>query len=217
MQIGNQVGLVIDEHRSTKFKNSIKELIMRNIRSFLGLMTLALTFALPSHKAAAQPMMGGMGQGGMGQGGMGNMRGMGAMMGNPAQRAQMQVDSLRDSLAVTNDAEWDVISPRLLKVVQLKSDNSIAEIGRMMTPMMAMMGGMGGAANFLGVQPDPAADALHAALDNNGTAAQVKAALAKFREAKKQKQAELTKAQDALKEVLSIRQEATLAVSGYLE
>jgi hypothetical protein len=191
-------------------KNFIKEMIMKNLRSLLGLMTLAVAFAMSGHKVMAQ---GGFG-GGPGGGG-----GFGAMMGDPAQRAQMQVNALRDSLAVTNDAEWNVIAARLLKVVQLKSDNSMAEISKMMAPMMAMMGGGpgGGIANLLGIQPDRSADALQQALDNHGTLEQVKAALARFREAKKQKQAELTKAQDFLKEVLSIRQEAALVAAGYLE
>jgi hypothetical protein len=199
---------------------------MRNFKFMPVLMTLALAFALSGQRAAAQGGFGGAGPNGGGgnfggAGGMGGRGGFGAMMGDPAQRAQMQVDSLRESLAVTNDAEWNIISQLLLKVVQLKSEQSIAEISRMVAPMMAMMGGgrggMGGAANFLGVQPDPSADALQLALDGHGTVAQVKAALARFRDAKKQKQDALAKAQDALKAVLSARQEAVLALAGYLE
>jgi hypothetical protein len=193
----------------------MKEITMKNFKSWIGLVTLSLAFALSGHKAAAQGGFGGRGGGG---------GAFGRMMGDPAQRAQAQVDALHDPLAVTNDAEWNIIAQRLLKVVQLKSDNSIAEIARMAAPFMAMMGGgmggmggMGGAANLFGVQPDPTADALQQALDGNGTVAQVKAALAKFREAKKQKQAALAQAQDALKEVLSVRQEAVLALAGYLE
>ena len=88
----------------------------------------------------------------------------------------------------------------------------------MMSSMMAQFGGgMPGGANPLGGTPDPAADTLQQALDGHGTVAQVKAALAKFRAAKQQKQAELTKAQEALKQVLTVRQEAALALAGYLE
>ena len=102
---------------------------MKNFKWLSGLVTLSLAFALSGHKAVAQ--------GGFGGGGMGGRGGFGAMMGDPAQRAQMQVDSLRESLAVTNDAEWNIISQLLLKVVQLKSEQSIAEIARMAAPMMA--------------------------------------------------------------------------------
>jgi hypothetical protein len=190
---------------------------MKKVLSFFTLTTLALAVALSGDKAVAQGGGGYRGGGGgMGAGGGGG-GGFRALMGDPTQRAQMQVDSLRDSLAVTNDADWNVISQLLLKVVQLKSEDSIAEIAKMATPMMAMMGGMGGGANLFGVQPDPTADALQQALDGNGTVAQVKAALAKFREAKKQKQAALAKAQEDLKAVLSVRQEAALALAGYLE
>ena len=186
---------------------------MNNLKSLLSLMTLALAFAVSGQQAAAQ---GGF-PGGGGPGGGGGFRNL---MGDPTQRAQMQVNSLRDSLEVTNDAEWNVISPRLLKVVQLKSDRIHGRIGRMAAPMMAMMGGARSRwapPRFLGLQPDPSADALQQALDGHRHAAQVKAALARFREVKKQKQVELAKAQDALKEVLSVRQEAALALAGYLE
>jgi hypothetical protein len=174
---------------------------MKKLQHLVPMTALALTLALSSNKAAAQP-------------------GMGGPMGDPKQMAQMQVDGLRDSLAVTNDDEWKVISPRLLKVVQIKSEIFTADMMRMMAPMMARMGGdgrMGGGANPFGGRPDPSADALQKTLDGNAPGAEVKAALARFRDSKKQKQAELTKAQDALKEVLNNRQEAVLALAGYLE
>ena len=212
---------------------------MKKFSSWFTLSVLALAFALSGHKAAAQPDLGGPagpGGGGYMNGGGGYMGGGGggglrAILGDPTQRAEMQVDSLRDTLAVTNDAEWDVISPRLLKVVQLKSENSMAEASRMVAPLTAWMGagaggmggnirgmgGVGGIMGMLGIQSDPSADALQQALDGQGSVAQVKAALAKFRAAKQQRQAELTKAQDALKAVLSVRQEAALALAGYLE
>jgi hypothetical protein len=183
---------------------------MKKFTSFLGFTALTLAFTFSGYDAAAQA-------GGFGGGGGGG--GIGAMMGDSTQRAQMQVTALRDSLAVTNDLEWNVIAARLTKVVQLKTDDSVAALTRMMAPMIAQFaGGMQGGANPLGGgATDPSASALQTALDNKASTAQVKAALEKFRDAKKQKQAELAKAQDALKEVLSVRQEAALALAGYLE
>jgi hypothetical protein len=190
---------------------------MKKLTFSLGLATLALAFVFFAHDAAAQ--QGGFGGGNFGGGAGGGGGGFASMMGDPTQRAQTQVDALRDTLAVTNDAEWAVISPRLLKVVQLKSDDTMAEVSRMMASMMAQFGGgmPGRASPFGSSTPDPSADALQQALDGNGTVAQVKAALAKFRDAKKQKQAALAQARDALKEVLSLRQEAALTLAGYLE
>ena len=182
---------------------------MKKFTSFPGLAALALAFALAGLNAAAQPPGGG---GGGGRGGFGGM------MGDSTQRTQMQVTALRESIGVTNNDEWAVISPRLLKVVQLKSDQSMADISRMIAPMMAQFGGgMPADANPFGATPDAAADALKNAVDKKAPIAEVKAALAKFREAKAQRQAEMTKAQDDLKAVLSVRQEAALVSAGYLE
>jgi len=212
----------MDGHRNNIFKNPAKELIMKEFKSLVSVASLALALAFAACNALAQPGFGGGGFGG-GGGGVGGRNGFFAALTDPAQRAQMQVDSLRDSLAVTNDAEWNVIAARLMKVVQIKSDIAMAEVVRMMTPLMAMMPGgiganmLGGGANPFGGAADPSADALQKALDNSAPSADVKAALAKFRESKKLKLAELTKAQDALKEVLSVRQEAALALAGYLE
>ena len=98
----------------------------------------------------------------------------------------------------------------------------MAEIGRMSAPMMAMMGGGAGGGRgtqtFSAYQAGPVRRRFATGFGRpSAPSAQVKAALARFREVKKQKQAELAKAQDALKEVLSVRQEAALALAGYLE
>jgi hypothetical protein len=66
-------------------------------------------------------------------------------------------------------------------------------------------------------QPDPSADSLRNAIDNNAPNAQVKAALDKFRDSRKQKQAELSKAQEDLRSVLTVRQEAALVLGGMLD
>jgi hypothetical protein len=45
----------------------------------------------------------------------------------------------------------------------------------------------------------------------------LKAAIARFREARRQKQADLLKAQEELRNLLTIRQEATLILAGMLD
>jgi hypothetical protein len=210
--------------------NLIKEPNMKNFRFLLFLAALALAIALSGLQAGAQPDNGGGGYngggyGGYGAGGAGGAGGLRNLLGDPAQRTQMVVDGLRDTLMVTNDDEWSVIAPRLLKVVQLRSDSSTDDVSRMVSSFASRFGGGaggragagGGLANLLGTQPDPAADALRAALEGNGSVAQIKAALANYRAVKQQKQAEMAKAQAALKEVLTVRQEATLTLAGYLE
>ena len=116
-------------------------------------------------------------------------------------------------------SEWGVIEERLSKVVRVKMES-------MFSGGMGMMGGMrrggngpgGGFRGFPGfAQPDPDAENLQKTIESNAPGAQIKSALTKLREARKQKQAELTQAQEELRKVLTVRQEATLVLSGVLD
>src|SRR5436190_640126 len=79
-------------------------------------------------------------------------------------------------------------------------------------------GAGGGMRRFPGLgQPDPDTDGLQKALDGDAPSAQVKAALAKLRDTRRQKQAELSKAQEDLRGVLTMRQEAALVLAGMLD
>ena len=68
---------------------------------------------------------------------------------------------------------------------------------------------------FMG-EPSPESEALQQAIDSKAAAEELKAKLAKVREARKAKQAKLDKAQDDLRQVLSMRQEAIAVVNGLL-
>jgi len=145
---------------------------------------------------------------------------------DPQQIQQMMqrrmLESFRDQLAVTNDAEWGVIEGRLTKVARMKMES-------MFSAGMGMMGGMrrgggdngpagGGFRGFAGLFPsDPDVEILQKAIESNAPSAQIQSALAKLREARKQKQAELAKAQADLRSVLTTRQEAALVVAGMLD
>ena len=132
---------------------------------------------------------------------------------------QRMMDYFRQQLAVTNDDEWGVIQERLSKVMKLRTE-ALMSGGAGMMAGMRRNGGNGGA-GFRGFQalsqPDPTADSLRNAIDNNAPNAQVKAALDKFRDSQKQKQAELAKAQEDLRSVLTVRQEAALVLGGMLQ
>jgi hypothetical protein len=135
---------------------------------------------------------------------------------------QRMMDNFRERLVVTNDAEWGVIEERLSKIVRLRMG--------IMFSGMGLMGGMrfggpgggngtgGGLGGFPGLgQPDPDAENLQKTIESNAPSAQIKSALAKLRETRKQKRAELAKAQEELRNVLTVRQEATLVLSGMLD
>ena len=132
---------------------------------------------------------------------------------------QRIMDNLREQMGVTNDTEWSVIKDRLAKVTRLRTET-------MLSTAMGMMGGMrrgpngpgGGFPGFAALgKPDPDVERLQNYVDSNAPTEQIKTALDKLREARKQKQAELAKAQDDLRLVLTVRQEAILVVSGMLD
>jgi hypothetical protein len=64
--------------------------------------------------------------------------------------------------------------------------------------------------------PSPEAEALQKAIDGKASNAEMKAAIAKYQESRKAKQAELEKAQADLRKVLSLRQEAVAMLDGLL-
>jgi hypothetical protein len=67
------------------------------------------------------------------------------------------------------------------------------------------------------MQSTPEADALQTALDSNAPKDQVKTALENLRAARQRQKDELAKAQNELREMLTLRQEATLVSLGILD
>ncbi len=132
---------------------------------------------------------------------------------------QRMMESFREQLAVTNDAEWGIIEQRLSKVARLRMEATMTAGAGMMGGMRRSggggQGGMRGFGAFL--QQDTDTKNLQDAVDNNAPAAQLNAAITKLREVRKQKQAELVNAQEELRKVLTTRQEATLILAGMLD
>ena len=144
-------------------------------------------------------------------------------LGSTNAKAQVNdeiLEAQRKSLSVTNDDEWKVISPKLLRVVQLKMEAHFVEA--LSLSYGTSMGGFGGfgsseamarALAFHGplhAAPDPVEDALRKALDDEAPKADLNAAVAGVEAARQQKQADLTQAQSALRQVLAPRQAAVL-------
>jgi len=77
-------------------------------------------------------------------------------------------------------------------------------------------GGPGGPGGFMR-EASPEMDALRKAIDSDASPADIKAKLAELRAARKKKEAELEKAQDQLREILSPRQEAIAVTLGLLK
>ena len=185
---------------------------MKTLKQLFVLSAAIAVLGLGGQNASAQP------NGGGGNFGNGNF---------DPQQLQQQIqqrllDNLRQQLDITNDAEWGAVEPLILKVGQ---DWMSSTLGGGLGGLRGMFGNRGGGQGGRGRsladlslgQPDPTADALRNAIDANAPTEQLKAALARYREAQKRKADELAKNREELRQVLTIRQEAILVSMGILD
>ena len=155
--------------------------------------------------------------GNQGGGNAGGRRRGGGPGGNfdPAQMQQRFMDNIREDLNFTNDTDWNAVQPLVQKVLDARRD--VGAGGGMMRMFRRNRGGQGGPGGGRGGmfgQPSPEEDALQKAIDDNAPAGQIKDALSKYRASVKAKQAKLEAAQDELKKVLSVKQEAQAELLG---
>lgn len=155
---------------------------------------------------------------------------------DPAQMRQRMMDRMREQMAVTDDAEWKAISDRIAKVMDARR-----ALGGMGGPGGGMGfggppgmrerpaggpgagpgqvregGGPQGPGGFMR-EASPELDALRKAVQAQAPNAEIKAKLAELRAARAKKEADLASAQDELKQVLSVRQEAVAVTLGLLK
>ncbi len=152
--------------------------------------------------------------------GQGNAPGRG-MMGDPAQMQKMMEQRLKETLEL-NDEEWSVIGPKVMKVFEL-SMSSRGNPGRMMMGRPGMQppnsnrrrGGMPGMQES---PVDTAMQELQTLLEKKDASVDdIKAKVIKIRKAKEKVQQENTSAQKELRELLTVKQEATLIAMGMLD
>ncbi len=129
------------------------------------------------------------------------------------------LSSIRERLEVTDDEEWKLISSRLLKVSELRraSGGGMAFGGRG-GPPPGGAGGGGDRTSSRGTRGGgpPEMELLSSALRDKLPDAEIKMRLDRLREARKANEANLAKAQDELRAVLSVRQEAVAVMFGLL-
>jgi hypothetical protein len=147
------------------------------------------------------------------QGGPGGNRG-GRGNFDPAQMREFIMERAKEYLEVTDEAEWKVLEPMIWKVTEARmaaftGGRGFGRGGRGGPSGDNNRGGFGG-------QSNTAAEALQKAIDAKASNAETKAALDKFVADRKAKQAELEKAQAALRKVLTPRQEAIATLNGLL-
>ncbi|MGH7953132.1 MAG: hypothetical protein ACREFE_14620 [Limisphaerales bacterium] len=151
-------------------------------------------------------------------GGPGGGRGRGNF--DPAQFQQRMMDNIKDQLGFTNDTDWGAVQPLVQKVMDARRDLGNGGMGMRMMFRRNRGGNNdnngGRRGGFFGT-PSPEAEALQTAIDNNAPTAQIKDALAKYEASQKAKQAKLKQAQDNLRQVLSVKQEAQATLLGLLD
>ena len=179
-----------------------------------GLILSTSTGSLLAQNDAPAPQQGGQG----GQGGPGGRQGRGNF--DPEQMRQRMMERFREQLGVKDDGEWSLIEARIKKINESRMGRGFGGFGGPGGPGGGP-GGQGGPGGRQGRggfgQPNPDAEALQAALDSGASADDIKAKLTAYRAAAKQKEAQLEKAQDELRQLLSVRQEARAVLMGLLK
>jgi hypothetical protein len=145
-------------------------------------------------------------------------------MFDPEQMRQMMEQRMKEILGATDD-EWKVLGPRVMKVQELSRQTSGPGRGMMMMFGRGMRGGPGGnrpggpmGMNRELTETEKAQEQLQTLLEDTATTPdKIKEQLTKLRAAREKDKAELAKAQKSLREVLTLRQEATLVLMGMLD
>ena len=160
---------------------------------------------------------------------------------DPEEMRQRMSERMREQFGVTDDAEWKIIEGKIQKVTEARR----AVGGGMGFGAMGgfsvrggrgpgggggdqaagggdgnrRRGGGGGGGGFGGFGGEPSAEVqdLQKAVDAKASADEIKTKLAKVREARKANEAKLESAQEDLKKVLSVRQEAVAVMMGLLK
>lgn len=184
---------------------------MMRLNRLLALAGVAAALGVSSGQLAAQENQGDRPQ----REGRGNF--------DPEQMRQRMAERLREQLDVKSDDEWKIISERIEKVTQARRELGGGGFG-MFGPGRGGRGAPGGGDAQAG-EPgrrrgfgdrSPEAEALQKALEAQASTEEIKAKLAKYREARKEKEAKLEQAQEELRKVLTVRQEAAAVLAGLL-
>lgn len=142
--------------------------------------------------------------------------------GDPSQFRQMVIDDMHDKMDVKDDAEWNVIAEAIGKVFDARMEIGLPRMGGFFRGRRPgggdnnSNGDQGGQQRRRGFQ-SPEAEDLQKSIDAKAPADEIKAKLAKLREATKVREAKLEKAQEDLKKLLTSRQEAIAVVAGLVK
>ena len=141
---------------------------------------------------------------------------------DPEQMRARMMERYREAFEVKDDAEWKLVEGRITKVMEARRDmggfgRGFGGPGGPGGRRGGDGGDQGGERRRFGGEPSPEAEALQKAIEAKASNDEIKTKLAKYREAQKTKQANLEKAQSELRQVLSVKQEASAVMMGLLQ
>jgi len=141
---------------------------------------------------------------------------------DPEQMRARMMERYREAFEVKDDAEWKIIEGRITKVTDARREMSgfgrgFGGPGGPGGRRGGEGGDGGGERRRFGGEPSLEAEALQKAIEAKAPNDEIKAKLTKYREAQKTRQANLEKAQTELRQVLSVRQEASAVMMGLLQ
>jgi hypothetical protein len=210
-----------------------RRLEMLGKKAILGIVVVALVGLLLASQTLSQPGQRGGQQGQRGQRGgqQGGPGGRGQF--DPERMRQMMDQRMREQLGAT-EAEWKVLGPRVTKVMELSRQTRGGGRGGMMFGGMGgrggmMPGGMGGRGGGPGggrpgapdrqlTAVEKAQEQLRTLLDNtSATPDQIKKQLTALRTAREKAKQQLAVAQQDLRKIITVRQEAQLVMMGMLD
>ncbi len=165
----------------------------RSIKSAM-LASAAALLVTGSVNLSAQPAGGG--------GGFRNM--------DPAQMQAQMMERMKENLEITNDDDWKAISPLVEKVMTAQRESMMGRFRGFGRRGGGGPGGMGGQ-ELTGAMGD-----LPKAIDGKASNNELKQVLARVAAERKQPEAALTQAQENLRKVLSVRQEALAVFNGMI-
>lgn len=130
------------------------------------------------------------------------------------------LERYKERLEITDDTEWKAIQPLIQKVLEVRIELGVGARGMFdrgnRTGGDANQGDQAQGQRRTGRPASAAAEQLQKAVDSKASSGEIKAALAKYVEHRKERQADLEKAHAALRGVLSARQEAIATLAGLL-
>ena len=198
---------------------AMKRLSLASLLAICGLILSTATGSLLAQNEAPAAQAGAPGA----PGGPGGRQGRGNW--DPEQMRQRMMERVREQLAVKDDAEWSVIESRIKKISDSRSGMGRGFGGPGGGPGgpggQGAPGGQGGQGGRQGRggfgQANPDAEVLQTALDSGASADDIKVKLTAYRAAAKVKEGQLEKAQDELRQLLSVKQEARAVLLGLLK